>query len=461
MRSWVIGSNADCDVVSDSPLVSSRHCRLAQTQDGYVLTDLGSTNGTYVNGQRITAPTRIAAGDSVTLSLTVPFPWPPELVTYVSIGRLDDNNIVLDDSRVSGHHARLIIVVGLHTLIEDLGSSNGTFLNSTANRVTGPARISEPDTLYFGALPVPAARLLAGRNAPGTAARTRSGTTIIRQPLPEPAAATVPAAPPGAGNPWLPVWLLAQAPVFAVLIVAMSGRPPAAPITEATRGPAGQTIASVTFALALAAVFLGGSLAAAEWTAGRPPRRPAGVEPAAFFSSLGQRLGLLAALCAVGCALMLTIVYQGSDLAGPWLAMCALVLAASLVGLFLGFLVPALVRNRATAAGVLAACVVLMIVLGGRVWPLPRMFPPVRQLAQFMPTRWAFEGLFLLEAAGRGAPSAAGGGGAPAKQDLAEEFFPAASERMGTRADAMALASMLIGLAAPALVIWGLSRPGP
>ena len=58
MRSWVIGSRADCDVVVDSPLASGRHCQLTQTPDGLVLEDLGSTNGTYVDGNRITAATR-------------------------------------------------------------------------------------------------------------------------------------------------------------------------------------------------------------------------------------------------------------------------------------------------------------------------------------------------------------------------------------------------------------------
>ena len=55
MRSWVIGNSPDCDVVVDSLLASSRHCRLSQTADGYILDDLGSTNGTYVDGLRITS----------------------------------------------------------------------------------------------------------------------------------------------------------------------------------------------------------------------------------------------------------------------------------------------------------------------------------------------------------------------------------------------------------------------
>ena len=45
--------------------------------------------------------------------------------------------------------------------------------------------------------------------------------------------------------------------------------------------------------------------------------------------------------------------------------------------------------------------------------------------------------------------------------DLAQDFFPAESERMGTRADAMALGSLLIGLAAVAASISRELRPCP
>ena len=162
MRSWDIGTGADCDVVVNSPLVSARHCQLTQTADGYFLNDLGSTNGTYVNGMRITAPTRLNHGASITLGKTVPMPWPPELVRFVQVGRLADNDIVVDDKRVSGHHARLLIIEGFEIRVEDCGSSNGTFLNSVKQKVTGPTRILESDTLYFGTLAVPVAQLLAG-----------------------------------------------------------------------------------------------------------------------------------------------------------------------------------------------------------------------------------------------------------------------------------------------------------
>ena len=156
---------------------------------------------------------------------------------------------------------------------------------------------------------------------------------------------------------------------------------------------------------------------------------------------------------------MLMIVYAGSGLQGPWLAMCVVMVAASLAGLFFGLSVAGLVRNPGVAAAVVLACLLVMTILGGRIWPLPQMFPPLRQLAQFMPSRWAFEGLLLLEADQRSGPAAAAKTDAAPNHDPVEDLFPADSERMGSQTDALALASMLIWLAAMAIFIWGLPRP--
>ena len=129
MRSWIIGNSADCDVTVDSRLASSRHCQLSQTADGYILDDLRSTNGTYVDGVRIASSTRVTPANEITLGQTVPMPWPAEVVNYIKIGRVPGNDIILDDQRVSSRHARLIVVAGSQTLIEDLDSANGTFIN--------------------------------------------------------------------------------------------------------------------------------------------------------------------------------------------------------------------------------------------------------------------------------------------------------------------------------------------
>jgi predicted component of type VI protein secretion system len=59
-----LGAEADNDLVLNDPLVSGRHARLRWDGVGWWLEDLGTTNGTLVNGQRITArtPQKISAG---------------------------------------------------------------------------------------------------------------------------------------------------------------------------------------------------------------------------------------------------------------------------------------------------------------------------------------------------------------------------------------------------------------
>ncbi len=49
----------------DQPLVSRRHARVERTADGLVARDLGSTNGTFVNGARVQGAMTIADGDEL------------------------------------------------------------------------------------------------------------------------------------------------------------------------------------------------------------------------------------------------------------------------------------------------------------------------------------------------------------------------------------------------------------
>jgi len=64
-RPLTIGRSAQADIPLEAPLVSRKHARLDPTPQGAILTDLNSTNGTYVNGKRITSPHRLSEDDSV------------------------------------------------------------------------------------------------------------------------------------------------------------------------------------------------------------------------------------------------------------------------------------------------------------------------------------------------------------------------------------------------------------
>lgn len=58
-----IGRATGADFILDAPLVSRVHCRLTATPDGGLeVRDLDSTNGTYLNGERIETG-RLASGD--------------------------------------------------------------------------------------------------------------------------------------------------------------------------------------------------------------------------------------------------------------------------------------------------------------------------------------------------------------------------------------------------------------
>lgn len=62
-----IGRSAVSDIVLSSPMVSRRHASLVLYEDGWAVEDAGSTAGTLLNGERVTAPLLLFDGDILTL----------------------------------------------------------------------------------------------------------------------------------------------------------------------------------------------------------------------------------------------------------------------------------------------------------------------------------------------------------------------------------------------------------
>ncbi|SBT46648.1 FHA domain-containing protein [Micromonospora auratinigra] len=69
-ESQVIGRAPTADLVLADPHLSRRHATVRLTAEGVCLTDLGSTNGTWLNDQRITGSVQLADGDLVRLGRT-------------------------------------------------------------------------------------------------------------------------------------------------------------------------------------------------------------------------------------------------------------------------------------------------------------------------------------------------------------------------------------------------------
>lgn len=180
----------NADVLLSDPSVSRSHARIFVQNGTVTVEDVGSTNGTFVNGQKLTpqAPVPLTDGAEITFGATKltlrmpgaatvapPAPEPSlaasapvtqtltvtvegevaasaaeeeeaEVVAYwcsddgvmriplspgmYTIGRRPSNHIVIPDPYVSGNHAILLVEPDLVN-IEDVGSTNGTFVDDT------------------------------------------------------------------------------------------------------------------------------------------------------------------------------------------------------------------------------------------------------------------------------------------------------------------------------------------
>ncbi len=140
-----IGRHPTNTIVVDIATVSAGHAIIEYTAEGYRITDRGSKNGTFVNGQRIEEVILkngdiIRIGDSRGNSVSITFDagQAPQATSLdaidlakfdrLTIGRDPDCDLTLDSPLVSRRHARLERSGQTHTLI-DLNSVNGTFVN--------------------------------------------------------------------------------------------------------------------------------------------------------------------------------------------------------------------------------------------------------------------------------------------------------------------------------------------
>ncbi|NCJ05912.1 FHA domain-containing protein [Synechococcales cyanobacterium C] len=120
-----IGRDPGNDCVIAHPTVSRFHARIERKQGSFIVTDLGSSNGTYVNGKRVTTPQALRANDGVVIG-------PRRLVlnineTFTQIS--DEGNLRLDAvnlNKVVGKGVKLLQNISLSILPREFVAVLGT-----------------------------------------------------------------------------------------------------------------------------------------------------------------------------------------------------------------------------------------------------------------------------------------------------------------------------------------------
>ncbi len=183
-----IGRGSKNSIVIRDNEVSRDHCRLVRFSESYEIQDLDSSNGTFVNGQRVASPwllqfgALIELGDTITLEFEQgSFEDHPDAIPRVApiavaeglhysmvmlrgpnigrifplsgdgftLGRDLDNQVIIQDPEISRNHLRFSAVDGGYC-VEDLNTTNGTFVNG--ERLTGVLGLAHDDVIRLGTM---------------------------------------------------------------------------------------------------------------------------------------------------------------------------------------------------------------------------------------------------------------------------------------------------------------------
>ena len=180
-----LGQSSECQIPLRDPALSAFHAQLVRHAAGLYVRDLGSSSGTWVNGQCLFGPHSLRDGDRIRLgqlelvfrcsalpreaaaaqqksvagprfevrsggSLGLSFALGPNAVL---LGSGPECAIRLTDPSISPRHAELRFAGGGHALM-DLGSHGGTFARGARLAPNQPLSLAEGDWLRFGAVDV-------------------------------------------------------------------------------------------------------------------------------------------------------------------------------------------------------------------------------------------------------------------------------------------------------------------
>jgi ABC-type multidrug transport system ATPase subunit/pSer/pThr/pTyr-binding forkhead associated (FHA) protein/ABC-type multidrug transport system permease subunit len=181
----VLGKSPECDLIMLEGEISRQHAQIIHNSNNELyIVDLGSTNGTFVNGRKLEpgVPYQININDEISFSSSLGnrITFDPDNFTSkrainqsknessdfreilgttdildklnrkpkITIGRSTECDVVLPgQSSISRKHA-VIEKRGKRFFLTDLGSMNGTFLNG--KRIDGSVEVRETDAIYIG-----------------------------------------------------------------------------------------------------------------------------------------------------------------------------------------------------------------------------------------------------------------------------------------------------------------------
>jgi len=67
----LLGRNPECTLVLDDDFASGRHARIFRQDNGWLVEDLGSTNGTFLGASRLTKPMPVQVGSTLRIGKTI------------------------------------------------------------------------------------------------------------------------------------------------------------------------------------------------------------------------------------------------------------------------------------------------------------------------------------------------------------------------------------------------------
>ncbi|MFH1217831.1 MAG: adenylate/guanylate cyclase domain-containing protein [Pseudomonadota bacterium] len=103
-----IGRGADCDILLPYPWVSRQHAMIqVEANSSHNLIDLGSANGTIVNGRRVYGPTRLAANDRITIGKSELVFWQETMASEAA----GDEGDVTGDATVAFMQRELVTIL--------------------------------------------------------------------------------------------------------------------------------------------------------------------------------------------------------------------------------------------------------------------------------------------------------------------------------------------------------------